>query len=566
MPESNFIRELVSIVGRRHVVTNKRKTDFYRRGFRSGHGSALAVVFPATLIQQWNCLKLCVDQDKIVIMQAANTSLTEGSTPSGDDYDREIVIFNTRRMSKIIIVDQGTQIISFPGATLNALEKLLKPLKRSPHSIIGSSCIGASIIGGVANNSGGALVKRGPAYTEFALFAQLNLNGDLELVNHLGVKGLGCSPEEILTNLENDQLADGCIENDGKIASDRVYADRVRDIDANSPSRYNADKRRLFEASGCAGKLAVFAVRMDTYPIAEKEQTFYIGTDDPNLLAQLRRDILSDFTSLPESAEYMHRDCFDAAEKYGKDTFLLIDYLGTDFMPRLFAIKGVIDAYLNKIAWLPKFLVDRILQFIVRFWPQHLPKRMLDFRDRYEHHLILKMSDAGIMETQSYLDEVFGPTTSNHSGDFFACTNHEARKAYLHRFVAAGAAIRYQIIHSKDIGEILALDIALRRNEQSWAEELPREIRKNIAASFYYGHFLCHVFHQDYVLKKDGDAGAIKKAMLKILDRRGAKYPAEHNMGHLYRAEKNLRKFYETLDPTNSFNPGIGKTSKKRRA
>jgi hypothetical protein len=35
-------------------------------------------------------------------------------------------------------------------------------LGRAPHSVIGSSCLGASIVGGVANNSGGALVKRGP--------------------------------------------------------------------------------------------------------------------------------------------------------------------------------------------------------------------------------------------------------------------------------------------------------------------------------------------------------------------------------------------------------------------
>ena len=31
----------------------------------------------------------------------------------------------------------------------------------------------------------------------------------------------------------------------------------------------------------------------------------------------------------------------------------------------------------------------------------------------------------------------------------------------------------------------------------------------------------------------------------------------------MYEAEKNLKSFYKTLDPTNTFNPGIGKTSKK---
>jgi D-lactate dehydrogenase len=48
------------------------------------------------------------------------------------------------------------------------------------------------------------------------------------------------------------------------------------------------------------------------------------------------------------------------------------------------------------------------------------------------------------------------------------------------------------------------------------------------------------------------------------LDERGAKYPAEHNVGHLYRAEDDLRNFYQQCDPSNSFNSGIGKTSKRK--
>jgi D-lactate dehydrogenase (quinone) len=53
--------------------------------------------------------------------------------------------------------------------------------------------------------------------------------------------------------------------------------------------------------------------------------------------------------------------------------------------------------------------------------------------------------------------------------------------------------------------------------------------------------------------------------MLEILDARGAEYPAEHNVGHLYRAKPALKAHYESLDPTNSFNPGIGKTSRARQ-
>jgi D-lactate dehydrogenase len=135
-------------------------------------------------------------------MQAANTGLTGGSTPYGDGYDRPVVIINTMRMDDIHIINDGNQIIGLSGSTLYDLEKKLKPIGKEPHSVIGSTSIGASIVGGVCNNSGGSLVKRGPAYTELALYAKVNQNGKLELVNELGIK-LGSKPEEILINLQN---------------------------------------------------------------------------------------------------------------------------------------------------------------------------------------------------------------------------------------------------------------------------------------------------------------------------------------------------------------------------
>ena len=44
----------------------------------------------------------------------------------------------------------------------------------------------------------------------------------------------------------------------------------------------------------------------------------------------------------------------------------------------------------------------------------------------------------------------------------------------------------------------------------------------------------------------------------------GAEYPAEHNVGHEYKAKPSLIEHYKNLDPTNSFNPGIGQSSKNK--
>lgn len=560
MSNAEFLQRLAGIVGAKNVYSKESDTEFYRKGFRSGQGDALAVVFPQTLLHQWKILEACVETNKIIIMQAANTGLTEGSTPKGNDYDRDIVIINITQIKNIMPINDGKQVISLPGSTLFSLEKLLKPLNRSPHSIIGSSCLGASIVGGIANNSGGALVKRGPAYTELSLFARVNEEGKLELVNHLGINNLGETPEEILTNLEAGNFSESDIDSYDKMASDREYTDRVRDVDADTAARFNADKRRLFEASGCAGKLSIFAVRLDTFPVPKKEKVFYIGTNNPDQLTDLRRHILGQFKNLPDVGEYMHRDIFNFAEKYGKDTFLLINYLGTDPLPKLFAIKGRTESYLNKLPFLPKYLPDRIMQFISEIWPKCIPDRMLEYRDKYEHHLILKMSDEGIAEAEQYLADYFKNDTQN-EGDYFECTDDEAKKAFLQRFAAAGTPVRYEILKNK---QVLALDIALRRNDREWVEKLPPEIEEQIENKLYYGHFMCHVFHQDYILKDGADPKAVKKAMLAMLDDKGAKYPAEHNVGHLYEAEQDLKAFYKSLDPTNTFNPGIGHTDKKR--
>src|SRR5262249_38283776 len=78
----------------------------------------------------------------------------------------------------------------------------------------------------------------------------------------------------------------------------------------------------------------------------------------------------------------------------------------------------------------------------------------------------------------------------------------------------------------------------------------------------YYGHFFCHVFHQDYVVSKGHNTLELEHRMWALLDARGAEYPAEHNVGHLYKAKPALLSHYTSLDPRNCFNPGIGRSSK----
>ncbi|HEV2597868.1 D-lactate dehydrogenase [Sphingopyxis sp.] len=553
-----FLSALRAIAGPAHVLTGAAAAP-YATGYRFGTGEVEAAVRPGSLVDMWRVAEACVAAGRILIVQAANTGLTGGSTPDGA-YDRPVVILSTGRLKGVFPLRGGEQVVCLAGTTLDELERRLAPLGREPHSVIGSSCIGASVVGGICNNSGGALVRRGPAYTEYALYGRVEEDGRLLLENRLGI-ALGEDPETILANLEQGRFGDEDIVADDRSASAASDYDRiVRAVDAPSPARYNADPERLFEASGSAGKLIVFAVRVDSFEQDVDPAVFYVGTNDPHELTRIRRRLLLDAPSLPISGEYIHRDAFDLADRYGKDMVLAIDALGTARLPRLFRLKAAIDRFARLSRILPAALADRLLHAASRLFGDHLPPRMRAFRDAYEHHLVVKVS----RDTAGFARRLFGGMFPSETGDMFECSPAEAGRAMLHRFAVAGAAVRYRALHPREVEDIVALDVALPRNCIDWLETLPAEIERDLVGKLYYGHFFCHVFHQDYLVRKGVDPVALEHRLLALMGARGAEYPAEHNVGHLYPAAPALADHYRALDPVNTLNPGIGKTSRAK--
>ena len=67
------------------------------------------------------------------------------------------------------------------------------------------------------------------------------------------------------------------------------------------------------------------------------------------------------------------------------------------------------------------------MQFLSKFWPNHLPQKMEVFRDKYEHHWVIEMTDEGIKEAEKYFNNFF----KNNEGDFFICNSKEAKKSYV---------------------------------------------------------------------------------------------------------------------------------------
>lgn len=558
--DSGVITRLEQVLGKEQVLTREDSKAYYTKGFRVGGGNALAVAIPQTLMQLWQVLQACVACDTIILMQAANTGVTGGSTPNGADYDREVVIVSTRKLKGVQVIDQARQVLAFPGSTLTELEKALLPHGKEPHSVIGSSCIGASVIGGVCNNSGGSLIRRGPAFTEKSLFARINVDGSLQLVNHLGIE-LGSTPEEMIANLESQQFTTGTAPDwEGKIWADD-YAAILRDVDADTPTRYNGNVQYLHDSSGSAGKIAVFAVRLSTFDASDRTRTFYIGTNDETELVALRRYLLEGLSELPLQAEYIHRDAFDLTVRYAKHMYWAINRFGPEALPQLMANKAKWDIRVKNLKVLPANFVDKVLQFANNVTPKGVAPRILDYRERFEHHLMIKAEARHGDELQRLLDTFF----SDRSGQYFACDAREERDAFLVRFGVGGCTISYCDYKGINTDQrLIAFDVALRRNDTEWRIKLPQALQDQVLEDSCCGHFFCFVNHQDYILKPGVDAVAFKDDVLEYLDRRGAKYPAEHNVGHLYHASCEHESHMRQLDPTNSCNPGIGKTSKKK--
>jgi D-lactate dehydrogenase len=114
----------------------------------------------------------------------------------------------------------------------------------------------------------------------------------VRLVNHLGVS-LGVEPEAMLARLDAGEIAESDIVDDAtRVCSDRHYQDHVREVDADTPARFNNDPRHHFEASGSGGHVVVFAVRLDTFPRKRPSPISISAPTIPPELTAIRRVIL----------------------------------------------------------------------------------------------------------------------------------------------------------------------------------------------------------------------------------------------------------------------------------
>lgn len=553
--DAALIRELKSIVGAAHVLAGPAARRY--ASVPQDPPAHLVAVLPGSLVELWRAARAAVRARRVVVVLATG-SVRTGSAGLAGDCDRGVVIVKTLRLKRTHLMNAGAQAVCLPGTTLLELERELRPLHRESQFVISSASLRTSVVGSVCAGPGASHLRRGPAYTEAAIYAHVDEAGELRLVNKLGID-LGRDPEEQLEKLERGDFDRVLNDMHERACSAPGYVDKVRDTGSASPARWNTDKRYLKDASGCAGHLIVFAVRIDTFPEERNTRIFHLATDNPAILTDIRRKMLAADSLLPVGAEYLSGSFFHLIARHGQDSYLAMRLAKSGRIAPLLALYGLAGRLAQRVLGGRRFQVKRLAQAVGRYLPYRPPEEFQRLGERYGHHLLLRVSAAQKTAVRDLLKQA----SANGGG---VVVEYELRDGWrvMHTFhSAAGAVERYSELSRDASRRVVTFDVALRRNDKAWFYVLPDHLRRMVRKTYVYGHFFCHVFHQNFVLKDAADAAAFRRGMLAHYQARGAAYPAEQPIGHQHVATPDQVAFFQKLDPTNALNAGVAQTSRR---
>ncbi|MEO8849912.1 MAG: FAD-binding oxidoreductase [Casimicrobiaceae bacterium] len=166
-PHATFVASLASIAGEANVLTAAADTEPYVNDWRGRyHGSALAVVRPASAVQVADVVRACAHAGIAIVAQGGNTGMVGGATPL---QGRAQVVVSLARMAAIREVDSANATITVEaGVTLAATQQAASGAgMRFPLSLAseGSCTIG----GNLSTNAGGTAVLRFGNARDFVL-------------------------------------------------------------------------------------------------------------------------------------------------------------------------------------------------------------------------------------------------------------------------------------------------------------------------------------------------------------------------------------------------------------
>lgn len=578
--------KLCKIAGEENVLLGLQEdtnNTRYLKGARLGHGRALAIVSPTSLRDAVKVLQAIIDAGCTCIPQGQNTGLTGGSVPR-DGQNRPCVVLSMRNLDTMFPIDNGERVVCLAGAGIATLANNL-PLwgfkNRESHSTLGSTFLNPTTAAGVACGSGGTQLRKGPAYTDRALYAKVYEDkwgkNIVDIVNTLGIEGIEDSDfadksvgsaieqldiyaHDVKTGYVRPMARSSNSRYGRAMASARNYANHVckcgDNEEGHSVSRSNADIYGE-ECNRSEGKVLILATVHDTFPKAITSKSFWISCKDFQTAQAFRKDVcLNNPNDLPISVEYMDRDSFDVIDRSGRILGNIIKMIGMgSFISLLWNVKMKIEALPFDGA---ETICDRILYLGNKFVPALLPARFMEAGKSMDHHITISIGDFGEGELERITSRIL-QFQQNNFGKIcvFECENKsEEMSLTAFRFVAAPAFRTYCVGESL---QGISVDYALPKNCEmipslTADENVPIPIKR-----MRYSHFGCNVVHEDLAYPLGFNVHEAKYSLKKMVEHGlDGKLPAEHGHGTEYVAPIKTQKRWQQMDPLNVMNPGIG--------
>ena len=592
--------KLAKIVGRAHILDGRIQdsdTLPFLKGARMGQGTALCIIRPQKLQHVIDAVQLIVDADCVIVPQGQNTGLTGGSVPNNNDNNntdtRPTVVISFKDLNRHFLLDDGRRVVCLAGTGLATLADFVQAEfpHRESHSILGSTFLNPTTAAGVAFGSGGTQVRKGPAYTDRALYLTIDETPwgkrQVHVVNTLGIKGLEDSDFEhiggplrkmdsVASRLDTwSRWVQGGYERRMKYstpegtklaAHDVWYGHRLCDDQADPEriSRYNADTRGSLP-NRSEGKVIILATVHDTFPRPQETKTFWVSFDSLETAAAFRKEVcLDNPQDLPCSLEYMDRDAFDVIDAAGRILANTIWLFGTTspIVQQLWNLKLWIQGL--PVAGSDKW-VDFLLYTFNAICPPGLPSPVMRLAKQYDHHAALTVGDFGHGEMDRFMErlEEFQKTRSIQIHE--CATESEANSLSAFRFAAAPAFRTYCV--GKGLSGF-SVDYALPQNKD---DQVPPLSNADTSVAqpvkrMRYSHFGCNVVHEDLAYPVETDILQAKYAFKHAVEHESkGRLPAEHGHGREYSAPPETKERWKHMDPLNVLNPGIGGLSSAYR-
>lgn len=486
-------------------------------------------------------------------------------------------------LDTIFPIDNGERVVCLAGVGLGTLAKYVSDNfpDRESHSILGSTFLNPTTAAGLAFGSGGTQMRKGPAYSERALYLKVMPDkfgkSTVKVVNTLGIEGFDSEEGEFDGHLRHDgvvPLVDAHVlslkaggsppmkksnSTYGKVpAHDIHYKEKICEI-SKDVSRFNADTKGC-ECSRSEGKVLILASVHDTFAKPTKTKTFWMSFDSLDTALQFRRKVCLDNPhDLPVSVEYLDRDSYDIIDRSGRVMGNMIKYAGTSssLLRNLWGVKLWIEALHFRGA---STLGDNILYWLNPIMPSILPSDIAKLGKEKDHHVAVTVGDYDgsldrFMERLESFTKEKGEDVVVHE-----CTRPEEVAAMTaFRFVAAPAFRTYCVGNGI---QGISVDYALPKNGGA----APPLASVSPLKRMRYSHFGCNVVHEDIAFAPGVDVEAIKYELKKTVEQEcHGKLPAEHGHGTEYHAPEPTQKRWMKMDPLNVMNPGVGGLSSMYR-